>query len=100
MNQIAPHLRADQVTYEQYDADRSKYTFPIAQGPMPQVASNKIHNVPVANPDGEMAIQVYQPSAEAIQGGGLKCVNGLLPAHVNYHGGKNPFYQLSRNRPT
>ena len=30
----------------------------------------------------------YTPTQEAIQAGGLQSPKGLLPAHVNYHGGE------------
>lgn len=83
----APRVRADQVTYAEYNADRSKYTFHIAKGPMPGVGNVKIHRVAVSNPDGEISVQVFFPTAEAIEKGGLKSKDGKLPAHVNYHGG-------------
>ena len=83
----APRLRADQVTYEEYNADRSKYTFAIAPGPSPEVGNITIHKVPVTNPAGEISVQVFRPTAEAIRKGGLQTADGKLPAHVNYHGG-------------
>lgn len=96
INQIpAPRLRADQVTYAEYNADRSKYTFMIAEGPMPEVGSNKIWKVKVPNPDGEIACQVYVPTAEAVEDAKSKSPDGRLPTHVNYHGGTyiTPFIQ-------
>lgn len=54
---------------------------------MPGVGNVKIHRVAVSNPDGEISVQVFFPTAEAIEKGGLKSKDGKLPAHVNYHGG-------------
>lgn len=84
---LAPFLRADQVTYEEYNADRSKYTFPICDGPYPEVGSTKIYKVPVTSPPGEIDVKIYIPTEEAITRGGLKTKDGKLPAHVDYHGG-------------
>ncbi|PMD23436.1 alpha beta hydrolase fold-3 domain-containing protein [Hyaloscypha hepaticicola] len=83
----APHLRADQVTYEEYNANRSKYTFPIANGPYPEVGSIKYFQVPVSNPSGEITIQLFAPTEDVIAKGGLRGTDGALPAHVDYHGG-------------
>ncbi|XDG04503.1 hypothetical protein ABKA04_004118 [Annulohypoxylon sp. FPYF3050] len=84
----APQLRADQVPYEVYNKDRPKYTFPTHKvcAESPEVASDTIYKIPVSNPPGEIAVQVYVPTPEAIASGGLEH-NGLLPAYVNYHGG-------------
>ncbi|KAI1418588.1 alpha/beta hydrolase fold protein [Hypoxylon sp. FL1857] len=84
----APRLRADQVPYEVYNKDRGRYTFPTAKvsGESPDVASNKIYKVPVSNPPGEINIQVYVPTPDAIASGGLER-EGLLPALANFHGG-------------
>ncbi|KAI0885820.1 alpha/beta hydrolase fold protein [Annulohypoxylon maeteangense] len=84
----APQLRADQVPYEVYNKDRPKYTFPTAKvsAGAPDVASNTIYKIPVSNPSGEIAIQVYVPTPDAIASGGLE-KDGLLPALVNFHGG-------------
>lgn len=84
----AARLRADQVPYEVYNSDREKYTFPTAEvaGWSPDVASNEIYKVPVSNPAGEIAVQVYVPTADAIASGGSER-DGLLPALVNFHGG-------------
>ncbi|KAI1380953.1 alpha/beta hydrolase fold protein [Hypoxylon crocopeplum] len=88
MRYQASRLRADQVSFEVYDGDREKYTFPTAKvaGEFPGVASNRIYKVPVSNPSGEIAVQVYVPTLDAIAAAGLKR-DGLLPALVNYHGG-------------
>ena len=83
----APRLRADQVTYEEYNANRSKYTFAICPGPSPEVGSTKIYEIPVSSPDGTIKVQVYIPTEDAIIAGGLKTQDGKLPAHVDYHGG-------------
>ena len=83
----APRLRADQVTYEEYNADRSKYTFDICPGPSPEVGHTKIYDVPVSGPDGTIKVQLYVPTEDAIAAGGLKTSDGKLPAHVDYHGG-------------
>ncbi|KAI1389705.1 alpha/beta hydrolase fold protein [Hypoxylon trugodes] len=88
MRYQASRLRADQVPYEVYNKDRPKYTFPTDKvaGNSPDVASNKIYKFPVSNPVGEIAVQVYVPTQDAITNGGLE-KDGLLPALVNYHGG-------------
>ncbi|KAN0104771.1 alpha beta hydrolase fold-3 domain containing protein [Hyaloscypha variabilis] len=83
----APRIRADQVTYEEYNADRSKYTFSIASGPYPEVGCIKFFQVPVSEPAGEITIQLFAPTEDAISKGGLRTEDGKLPAHVNYHGG-------------
>ncbi|RDW77962.1 hypothetical protein BP5796_05814 [Coleophoma crateriformis] len=85
--QKAPHIRADQVTYEEYNADRSKYTFPIANGPSPEVQKVSIVRIPVSSPPGEIEIQIYEPTAEQVQRAGSADKSGRLPGHVNYHGG-------------
>jgi len=82
-----PHVRADQVTIDEYRANSSKYTFPVAPGPNPTVGKATIHQVKVEEPQGEIQVQVYVPTQDAVEAGGLKTSNGL-PAHVNYHGGK------------
>jgi len=84
---LAPRLRADQITYEEYNSDRPKYTFPICPGASPEVGSTKIYRVPVTDPAGEIDVKVYVPTEEAIAKGGLRTKDGKLPAHVNYHGG-------------
>ncbi|KAI9729403.1 MAG: hypothetical protein M1834_006927 [Cirrosporium novae-zelandiae] len=83
----APKIRADQVTIEEYRKNTSKYTFFIAPGPSPDVGSATIYKVKVKEPDGEILVKVYVPTADAITSGGLKTADGKLPAHVNYHGG-------------
>ncbi|KAI1270388.1 alpha beta hydrolase fold-3 domain-containing protein [Xylariaceae sp. FL1019] len=84
----ASSLRADQVPYETYKLDPAKYSFPTAKvtGPKPEVASNIIYRVPVTHPAGEIDVEVYTPTGDAVSEGGL-AKNDLLPALVNYHGG-------------
>lgn len=84
----APRLRADQVPYEVYKKDPQKYTFPVSnvKAPSPEVASNRIYSAPVTEPAGEIDVQVYVPTADAIAQGGLER-DGLLPALVSFHGG-------------
>ncbi|KAI0108477.1 alpha/beta hydrolase fold-domain-containing protein [Daldinia grandis] len=84
----ASRLRSDQVSYEEYNRDQKKYDFPTAEvaGQAPDVASTKIYQVPVSDPSGEIAIQVYVPTSEAIVSAGLERER-LLPALVNFHGG-------------
>lgn len=82
----APRLRADQVTIEEYRREPLKYTLFVAEGPKPEVGDVTIHQVKVDQPAGEIKVQVYTPTQEAIEAGGLKTSNGL-PAYVNYHGG-------------
>jgi acetyl esterase/lipase len=84
---IAPYLRADQVSYEVYNQNRAKYTFPICPGPKPEVGSVKVYKIPVSDPAGEIDVQVFFPTEDAIEKGGLKTKNGGLPAHVDFHGG-------------
>jgi acetyl esterase/lipase len=75
------------VTYEEYNSDRSKYTFTICPGPSPDVGSTKTYKVPVTNPTGEIDVRVYTPTEEATLKGGLRTKDGKLPAHIDYHGG-------------
>ncbi|KAI8633850.1 alpha beta hydrolase fold-3 domain-containing protein [Xylariaceae sp. FL1651] len=85
----ASRLRCDQVPYEIYKTDPEAYSFPTSKvaGPSPDVASNIIYRVPVFNPAGEIDVQVYVPTSEAITQGGLATADNLLPALVNFHGG-------------
>ncbi len=83
----APRTRADQVTYEEYNAERSKYTFAIASGPYPEVGDIKIYQVSVSDPAGKIDVQVFFPTDGAVEKVGLATKDGKLPAHVNYHGG-------------
>ena len=50
------------------------------------MGSVKIYTIPVGEPDGEIQVQVFFPTKEAITKGGLQTADGL-PAHVDYHGG-------------
>ncbi|XXH03731.1 hypothetical protein Hte_010137 [Hypoxylon texense] len=88
MKYQASKLRADQVPYEVYNLDREKYTFPTAKvtGLAPCVRSSEIYYVPVSNPPGRIAVQVYVPTPDAVAKAGLER-DGLLPALVNFHGG-------------
>ncbi|KIX02047.1 uncharacterized protein Z518_07986 [Rhinocladiella mackenziei CBS 650.93] len=83
------HLRADQVSYEIYNADRPKYSFPthLVAGPSPACGSATIYEIPVSDPQGSIKVEVYYPSQTAITKGGLRSPDGKLPAHVDYHGG-------------
>ena len=83
----APRLRADQVTIEEYRSNPAKYTFPITEGPKPEVGSAVPHKVRVDQPAGEIHVEVFTPTDDAIQAGKLKTTAGL-PAHVDYHGGR------------
>ncbi|KAG9228173.1 alpha beta hydrolase fold-3 domain-containing protein [Amylocarpus encephaloides] len=83
----APRLRADQVSYEEYNKDRAKYTISICPGPSPEVGDVKIFKVPVSDPEGEILVQVFFPTEEAIVQGGLRSEDRKLPAHINHHGG-------------
>ncbi|CAG8978732.1 hypothetical protein HYALB_00012482 [Hymenoscyphus albidus] len=83
----APKLRADQVPYEVYNANRSKYSFPIAPGPKPQVGRLETFEVLVTEPKGKINVRVYFPTEEAALKGGLSAKDGRLPAHVEFHGG-------------
>jgi hypothetical protein len=71
-----------------YNADRAKYSFPIANGPKPEVGSVTCYNVTVDQPAGEILVQVYYPTEEAMKAGGLQTADGKLPVHINIHGGK------------
>lgn len=86
----ANRLRADQVSIEEFRADPAKYTATVPRGPTLPVGSATIHKIPVKEPLGEIEVQVYVPTDDAIQTGGLKNADGKLPAYVNYHGGEFP----------
>ncbi|TVY71452.1 AB hydrolase superfamily protein [Lachnellula suecica] len=95
----APRLRADQVTYEEYNADRSKYTFAIAPGPTPEVGCIKLFQIPVSEPAGEITVQLFAPTVEAIEAGSFRTADGKLPAHVNFHGGGFVIGNLKSDEP-
>ncbi|KAI3397304.1 hypothetical protein diail_11036 [Diaporthe ilicicola] len=84
----ASTLRADQVSYEEYNKDRAKYTFPTykVEGPCPDVGSTTVHTIPATEPVGEIAVQIIKPTSDAISKGGLS-QNGRLPAYLDFHGG-------------
>ena len=94
---IAPKLRADQVSIEEYRANPTKYTLKITPGPYPEVGNTAIHNVRVDQPEGEIKVKVYNPTEDAAKEGGLATSNGL-PVHVNYHGGKITGLPASRKK--
>ncbi|KAI1176619.1 alpha beta hydrolase fold-3 domain-containing protein [Nemania sp. FL0916] len=85
----APRLRCDQVPYEVYKENKSAYLFPTHEvcGPNVEVSSNTIHQVPVSHPSGEVPVQIYVPTPEAVKSGGLATPSGQLPALINFHGG-------------
>lgn len=94
----AHRLRADQVSYEEFNRDRGRYAFPTSKAalPAPEVASAAFHTVPVrsyADEPGfggrdaaEIRVQVYTPLPAAVARAGLERA-GRVPALVNYHGG-------------
>lgn len=78
------------MSYEVYNQDRPKYTFPTqkVEGPIADVDSIEVHKIQVTEPPGEIAVQVIRPTTEAIAAGGLAGPkDGLLPAYVDFHGG-------------
>jgi acetyl esterase/lipase len=91
----APKLQAHHVSISEYRADSAKYTAAIPPGPKPKVGSVTVYNVPVSQPSGEIMVQVYKPTDEAISLGGFDNPAGL-PAHINYHGGELIFWSSSR----
>jgi acetyl esterase/lipase len=56
-------------------------------GPYPEVGRVQIYQIPVTEPAGSIAVQVFWPSEAAIAKGGFATKDGKLPAHVDYHGG-------------
>ncbi|KAI1434288.1 alpha beta hydrolase fold-3 domain-containing protein [Xylaria sp. CBS 124048] len=97
----ATQLRCDQVPYETYKVDKEKYSFPTykVSGPRPEVASEKIHRVPVTHPAGETEVKVYIPTQDAITSGGLATPEGRLPAVINFHGGGFVIGDLTSDEP-
>lgn len=55
--------------------------------PGPEVACVKLFKIAVSDPVGEITVQLFAPTVEAIAAGGLRTADGKLPAHVDYHGG-------------
>lgn len=74
--------------YEVYNQDRPKYTFPTykVEGQVQEVGSATVYQIPVSEPAGEIAVEVFVPTQDAISRGGLSR-NNRLPALVNFHGG-------------
>lgn len=52
----------------------------------------------MTTPPGEIAIQINQPTAEAIKAGGL-AKNNLLPAYIDFHGGGFVIGTLATDAP-
>ena len=86
----APKLQAHHVPIGEYRADPARYTAAIPPGPKPTVGNIAVYNVPVSQPTGEIMVQVYKPTDEAMSLNGFKKSAGL-PAHINYHGGELSF---------
>ncbi|KAK7747387.1 hypothetical protein SLS53_001641 [Cytospora paraplurivora] len=95
----APKLRADQVSYEEYNKDRARYTFPTykVSGPCPNVGSSVVYKIPVTEPTGEIAVEVVTPTADAISAGRLQ-KDGRLPAYLEFHGGGFVIGNLATDR--
>lgn len=71
-----------------YNGDRAKYANAAIPGSeYPEVGSVKLFKIPVSDPAGEIAVQLFVPTEDAAAAGGLRTADGKLPAHVDYHGG-------------
>ncbi|CAK7236081.1 hypothetical protein SBRCBS47491_009514 [Sporothrix bragantina] len=84
----AHRLRADQVTYEEFDADRARYIFPrdkVASRFCP-VGNVTTHTLPVSNPSGEITVRIYRPTEEVTPKTWVYN-HDKLPMYVNFHGG-------------
>ncbi|KAL1899555.1 hypothetical protein Sste5346_002957 [Sporothrix stenoceras] len=79
----ANRLRADQVTYEEFNANRTKFIFPREKVASTPCAIGRIstHKIPVTEPAGEIDVRIYR-SEGFEESDGKK-----LPLYVNYHGG-------------
>ncbi|CAK7217371.1 hypothetical protein SCUCBS95973_003126 [Sporothrix curviconia] len=82
----ARRLRADQVTYAEFDADRARYIFPRDKvaSPFCPVGSVTTHTVPVSDPAGQIAVRLYRPTEAALA---ALDAQEKLPVYVNFHGG-------------
>ncbi|KAE9966360.1 hypothetical protein BLS_007053 [Venturia inaequalis] len=92
----APKLQAHHVSITEYRANPQEYTASIPPGPKPTVGSITVEKIPVTRPKGEIKIQIYRPTADAVISGGFGKEEGL-PAHVNYHGDVD--YRLAPEYP-
>ncbi|KAF7190095.1 Arylesterase [Pseudocercospora fuligena] len=70
------HVRADEVTLEEYRKDPAAHTFSHASWTGPAVHHEEEMKIPVTNPDGEVEIRIYSPHG-----------SGPFGVHFNMHGG-------------
>ncbi|KIH92866.1 hypothetical protein SPBR_02920 [Sporothrix brasiliensis 5110] len=79
----ANRLRADQVSYDEFNADRQRYVFPREKvaAPFCPVGLVTTHRVPVTEPEGSIDVRFYRPE-------GFDEADGKkLPLYINFHGG-------------
>lgn len=86
---LANRLRADQVSFEEFNADRSRYIFPQVKvaSPVCPVGRIVMHCVPVTGPPGEIDVRMYHPTSSVTSGGGTEDGCTTLPLYINFHGG-------------